>query len=353
LLSRRHTLLLLLLCLSCDGDGSRTAAQLVLTPDPTIAPASALVREIRRIDVIVGSREGLRGAEQPGPLPGGGTALDWDGDGKLDVRFSAVAPGPELPVLEVGVGDNAGRDLVFRIFGFSSTEETDTDLAAGQGGASVAVPAGEVRRVGAPFNLTPRARPPQVLLVLPADGVKVPANLGSITAVLSTAVKPESLAGNVRLISPKGVVVAVEVKSELATVASTTFSKEQRSVLSITFPPFAEWQGSYELQIGPGISSLAGKRFDQDPQTPTEEPFVSHFTVEGETGGGSPCDACPAAYLCDEAKRCLPVLGCAAGCNKGLVCDSAQGQCVQDCRGYGLCFDPAALCDAKTGLCHR
>jgi hypothetical protein len=353
LLSRRQTPLLFLLCLSCDGDGSRTAAQLVLTPDPTIAPVSALVRELRRIDVIVGSREGLRGVEQPGALPGGGTALDWDGDGKLDVRFSAMALGPELPVLEVGVGENAGRDLVFRIFGFSSTEESDTDLAAGQGGASVAVPAGEVRRVGAPFNLTPRARPPQVLLVLPADGVEVPGNLGSITAVLSTTVKPESLSGNVRLISPKGVAVAVEVKSELATVASTTFSKEQRSVLSIAIPPFAEYTGSYQLQIGPGILSAAGKPFDQDPLTEVEEPFVSHFTVRGDTGGGSPCDACPKDYLCDDAKRCLPVLGCAAGCSKGLVCDAGQGQCVQDCRGYGLCYDPGASCDATTGLCHK
>jgi len=353
----RHPILLAatllgLLVPSC-GDGGRTAAQLVLTPDPTVAPLGVLLKQVRRIDVIVDARDGLLGVSLPGPLAGGGTAVDWDGDGVLEVRFEGPSPGSELPVLEIGVGANAGRDLAFRIFGFSSTGETALDRATGEGGASVVVAAGEVRRVGAPFNLTPRARPPRVLMALPADGATLP-SLASVTAVLSTTVKAETLAGHVELLDPEGKTVPVTTTVETATVAGTAFGKEERSVLSVLVPSLL-LRGSYELRIGPGIESSTGQRFDQDPATDAEESFVSHLESQGAPGGGGePCDACPAGYLCEkDPLRCVPVLRCSAGCPQGLVCDPAQAQCVEDCRRYGLCFDPSAACDAQIGLCRR
>jgi hypothetical protein len=334
-------------------DRAKTAAQLVLTPDPALAPVATVLKLVRRIDVIVDANQGLHGVTSPGPLQGGGTAVDWDGDGVLEVRFEGPAPESDFPVLEIGIGENSGRELSFRIFGFSTPEEPDLERAAAQGGISATIASGQVVQLGAPFNLTPRARPPQVLMILPEDGARIPGNLGHFTAVLSTTVKPETLAGNLRFVTPGGVRLPTTATVQTATVLGTSFGKEERSILSIHRVSFME-AGVYRLEIGPGIESTSGQRFDQDPRTEPEDAFVSHFTRPGEAGGGHVCEECPPGYLCDDdSPACIPELTCQTGCPTGMVCDVTQAQCVQDCRIYELCLDTSATCDGRTGLCKK
>lgn len=341
-----------LLAAGCQ-DRSKTAVQLVLTPDPAVAPLATVLRLVRRIDVIVDAEAGLHGVTRPGPLEGGGTAIDWDGDGVLEVRFDGPAPGSDFPVLEIGIGENAGRELSFRIFGFSAPEEPDLERAAAQGGVSAAIASGEVVQIGAPFNLTPRARPPQVLMILPQDGARIPGNLGYFTAVLSTTVKPETLAGHLHFVTPGGGRVPTTATIQTATVLGTSFGNEERSILNIHRPSFME-NGIYQLEIGPGIESTSGRRFDQDPRTEAEDAFVSRFTSLGNAGGGHVCEECPPGYLCDDdSPVCIPELTCQAGCPTGLVCDVGQAQCVEDCRTHKLCLDTSATCDMQTGLCKK
>jgi hypothetical protein len=171
---------------SC-GSEMKSTVQLVLTPDPAVSSVDALLKQMDRIDVVVDAADGLHGVTTAGSLPGGGTAVDWDGDGVLEARFEGPPLGRDaLPVLELGVNENVDCPLTFRVFGLPPGD-SELDHAAGEGGASASVSSGEIRRVGAPFNLTPRARPPRVLLVIPPEGAEVRANLLSIAAVLSVS----------------------------------------------------------------------------------------------------------------------------------------------------------------------
>lgn len=353
---RRASLALSLLAAMLTRCGEEsTAIQLVLTPDPSLSPLQPMLQALEHLSVVVDGESGLSGVSQAGPLPGGGTAVDWDGDKTLEARFDGVqVPDDALPVLEVGLEQNTDRELDFRVLGFGPgvAQGAGQERSVAEGGASARVSAGQVRRVGAPFNLTSRARPPKVVLVVPSEGATVLVPLVSVIAVLSTTVKTATVAGHVRLVDPKGKAVSLSaVKVETMVVVTGAVSREERSLVTLEFPGLSE-RGTYEVRIGPGIESSTGKRFDQNPATATEEGFVGRFTWEISAGGGKPCDSCPAGYLCHPTlPGCIPEVSCAAGCGTGQVCDPTQKQCVADCRTIGLCFDTKKTCDPKTGLC--
>jgi hypothetical protein len=339
--------------LSCGKD--ETAVQLVLTPDPDLSPLEAMLPQLGKLSVIVDGEGGLAGVGGTGDLPGGGRAVDWDGDGDLEARFDNLAVGGDaLPVLEIGLEANPDRALDFRVLGFDEAASPDSGegVSLAEGGARVSVPRGQVKQVGAPFNLTSRARPPRVLLVVPTDGATVQANLLAVVAVLSTTVKAATVAKNVALTDPKGKSLSItSVKVETTVVAGGAYSKESRSLLTIAFSSSYE-KGTYHLKIGPGIESTSGRRFDQDPETSAEDAFQSSFYLDISVGSGQPCDSCPSGYSCDKVKAgCIPDVTCAGGCGTGLVCDASQKQCVADCRKVGLCFDPKQTCSDSTGLC--
>ena len=330
--------------------------QLVLSPDPTISPLATLLKQLGHLSVIVGSEDGLVGVSRAGPLPGGGTAVDWDGDKLLEARFDGVTVrGDALPVLEIGLEDNADRELDFRILGFGDKTAAGSgqERSVAEGGTSATVARGQIRRIGAPFNLTSRARPPRVLLVVPPEGSKVLVNLVSVVAVLSTTVKPQTVTGNVQLLDPKRKPIALSsVKVETTIVASGAFSREERSLVTMEFSGLIV-DGTHEVRIGPGIVSSTGLRFDQNPETAAEDAHVSRFLFDLAVGGGKPCDSCPSGYTCHPTlPGCVPVVLCLAGCPKGLVCDTAQQQCVADCRVVDFCFETDQSCDVKSGICH-
>lgn len=161
------------LVLACSG------SSIELTLAPTLSSAAEVAGRVEVIEVVVSSPDGLAGVTQAGPRAAGGRAFDWNGDGVLEVVFSVPHHhGADLPVLEIGLNDNRGRSLEFRVLGFSSSDVTGPPVAFG----GTALAAGSTStKLGVPFDLRAEARPPQVVLALPADGSKVPLNLAAVT----------------------------------------------------------------------------------------------------------------------------------------------------------------------------
>jgi len=351
----RPAALALLLTISWSCAEEPTAAlQLVLTPDPSLGSTEEILAQLETIQLVVDAPGGIWGAERSGPLDGGGTAEDWDEDGELEARFELPAPaGGELPVLELGLSQNSDRELTLYALGFAAGTALSRQEAAAAGAATASCPPGEQRKVGIPFNLKASHRPPRVVLVLPPEGTaeELP-ELGAVTAVLSTTVDPDSLADRARVLAENGAAVPTSLGTETLIAATGGGAQESRSMLSLSFgEPLTE--GSYQIEIGPGILSTVGRLFDQDPSTPELEGFTSGFSLgPPSVGGGLPCESCPPGYGCEEGVAgCVPLLRCDVGCEAGFVCDGAQGLCVEDCRVLGLCADPAIACDQDTGRC--
>ncbi|MBI5478215.1 MAG: hypothetical protein HY906_05125 [Deltaproteobacteria bacterium] len=356
----RLPLLCLVVCsapwLACSD--ATTSVNLVLTTNPDLCSAAEVLDQVATVVVVVDAPGGLQGVSVPGPTRGGGTAVDFDGDGELEVLFQAPLQGPALPILEVGLSHNADRELSYRVLGFPAGVATEPENAIALGGVQASCPAGEVRKVGTPFNLRAVARPPKVILVLPPDGAtEVPPNLRSVTVVFSTTVTAASLAGAVRLVGPDGADRAITSALDTLTYAGEGGIDEQRSLLTVDLVDAIEPAGpgadTFTVVVGPGISSTTGRAFDQDPATAAADGFTSHFQIgSGVGGGGHPCDSCSSGYLCnDDETGCVPALDCARGCEAGFVCDPGSAQCLEDCRLYGACAAPGLTCEAQTGLC--
>jgi hypothetical protein len=356
---RRHqrltrTLPPLLLVLAACAPTPTATVQLVLSTTPDLCRTEDLLAQVATVTVVVSALGGLAGVSAPGPTAGGGTAVDFDGDGVLEVVFQTPLAGPELPILELGLPHNAGRDLTFRVLGFGAGVAPAPQSAVAVGGVSARVAAGEVRKVGTPFNLLAAARPPRVVLCLPPDGTPaVPLNLAAITLMFSTTVDEATAVAAARVVAPDGQTLPTVATLETLSYAAAGGTTERRSLLTLALAGALTEPGDYVIEVAPGVVSTAGRRFDQDPSTPAEDGFVSRFQIgSGVGGGGHPCELCTTGYVCnDTGTGCLPVLDCAAGCGAGFVCDPAPGFCVEDCRGYGACVDPAATCDAATGRC--
>ena len=175
--------------------------------------------------------------------------------------------------------------------------------------------------------------------------------------MFSTTVEPASLAGAVRLVGPDGLDRAVALSSDTLTYAGEGGVDEKRTLVTLTpvdpIEPVGPGADDYAVVVGAGVTSTTGRAFDQDPTTPAVDSFTSHFTVgSGIGGGGHPCDACIAGYLCNDTETgCIPALDCQLGCGSGFVCAPLAGVCVEDCRIYGACAAPGATCAATTGLC--
>ena len=353
--------LCLLACLACSE--TTTSVDLVLTTNPDLCSTAEVLAEVTTVVVVVDAPGGLHGVTAAGPLAGGGTAVDFDGDGELEVVFTAPPlDGSALPILEVGLKHNADRELAYRVLGYPTGVALEPANAVALGGVTAACAVGETRSVGTPFNLRAVARPPKVILVLPPDDAQnVPPNLTAITVMFSTTVQPESLDGAVRLVGPDGVDRAITLSADTLTYAGEGGVDEKRSLVTIApvdpIMPVGPGAEQYAVIVGAGITSTTGRAFDQDPTTPAVDGFSSHFTVgSGVGGGGHPCDACcdtcVPAYLCNDTETgCVPALDCQAGCGSGFVCAPAGGACVEDCRLYGACAAPGATCDLATGLC--
>ncbi len=355
LLQRSIVLTLLLMLTPACAEEPTAGIQLVLTPDPALGSIEEVLSQVETIQVVVDAEGGLKGVEGPGLLEGGGTAEDWDDDGVLEVRFETTALNTErLPILEIGLTDNSGKELSFIILGFPPGGDLEREQAAAAGAVSASCPAGESHKVGIPFNLKASHRPPRVVLVLPPDGTSEPLfDLGSVAVVLSTTVDEKSAAEHFKVITSGGDIVATTLKEETLIASAGGDAHERRSLLTLTIEDMLK-PGRYTVEVDPGMMSTAGRRFDQDHSTPEEEGFVSHFTMENEgiIGGGEPCESCPVGFGCEEGRRgCVPLMGCGGGCQTGFICHQGQDLCVEDCRVLGVCADPTIPCDPGSGLC--
>ncbi|MBI5549130.1 MAG: hypothetical protein HY901_35035 [Deltaproteobacteria bacterium] len=325
-----------------------TAIQLVLTVTPDIAPEAAILESVEGLHVVVSSSDGLARVSVEGPTPGGGEAGDWDGDGRLDVRFHAppLPPGMEkLPVLQIDLESNAARPLTFQVFGLGPGSSTLTEALA-LGSASGSCPLSQVCQVGVPFNLRPSVAAPRVILVTPPEGGEpVANNIVAVSAILSTTVTPESARSHARVLGPDGGVVSLQViVSEVAFVLGGETARRTQLTFQLDSPLEP---GTHTIEVGPGLVSTTGKRFDQSPATAAEDVFRSTFTAMSvlNTNG---CDCVP-GYSCNELLGgCEPERSCPATCVTGYVCDAAQQVCIEDCRLLSVC---SSRCDLSTGLC--
>ena len=348
-----HSLVLLSLVLIAACGSDTTAVKLVLTQDEEVNSPAEVATAIGMLEVVVDSPDGIRDVTAAGPTGGGGTAIDWDQDGVLEVSFvtdkGAFDP---LPVLEIGLSSNSGRDLEFSVLGYNGSATHQLVDAAALGRVTARCNAGEVRTVGMPFNLRASARPPRVIMMLPTDGdVNVPTTLAYISLVFSTRVTETSLAAEVQLVGDRqGAIVSRLVLTDAVFVDAGNVS-DRRSVLQI-FPTWDPLGDSYTLTVGTGVKSDAGRRLDQVPDRPGAEPFVGWFSVPPTIGGPPGGGECPEGYVSvDGGDSCAPIPSCNAGCGTGFVCDTASATCVDDCRLFGGCPIPGSTCDLDSGLC--
>ena len=172
--------------LACSD--AATSVDLVLTTNPDLCSTAEILAQVATVVVVVDAPGGLAGVTAAGPLAGGGTAVDFDGDGELEVVFTAPPlDGSALPILEVGLRHNADRELAYRVLGYPADAALEPANAIALGGVTASCAAGESRKVGTPFNLRAVARPPKVILVLPPDGAtNVPFNLKAVTVMLTS-----------------------------------------------------------------------------------------------------------------------------------------------------------------------
>src|SRR5512139_1903007 len=77
----------LAVCLACSE--ATTSVNLVLTTNPDLCSPAEVLAQVATVEVVVDAPGGLEGVTAPGPQPGGGTAVDFDGDGALEVVFTA------------------------------------------------------------------------------------------------------------------------------------------------------------------------------------------------------------------------------------------------------------------------
>jgi hypothetical protein len=338
---------LAVVALACAGCSPKGVVQLALSHDDSLGDPS---EQVKRLEVVVSSPQGLAGVTSEGKRPGGGEARDWDGDGKLEIVFAQ--PSSAIgKALEIGLGADEDRLLEFRVAGYADDQST-RPIAYGDT-ALTPVP-GAINKLGVSFNLRPEARPPQVVLVLPPDLTSgVPGNLAAVTLAFSTTVDPSHLDG--ATVTGPGGVVAVETRLETITLRKGDPLEEQRSVLNLRLPGLAD--GTYQVRVGAPLVSLAGRAFDQNPRTADADAFTSTFEVKWGVGVPPECN-CAAPYVCQDEPgglwSCAFGSTCAAGCattNTGTyyVCDPATQQCVEDCSRLQLC---PLTCVSATGLCH-
>ncbi len=342
---------LLSVAIACGDEVTRV--QLVLTPDPELAPKTEVAAQVGFIRVVVDSADGLLGVEHAGVRTQQGIAIDWDDDGALEVLFDVTLSSTELRALEIGLTQNADRELTYRVLGYASAMDPDRGIdAIALGGITASCPTGEECKLGTPFNLRADARRPKVVLVLPPDGAtQVPANLAAVTVMFSTTLDATTLDSRARLVGPGGTIATTSTLEALV-YATADGSEERRSLLTLGFHDPLD-NGDHWIEIDTGVLSQGGRRFDQNPTTSAEDGFVSRFFYQQESGGGLGCDGCPPGYACapDGTNHCMPVIDCSLGCLAGSVCDTSRGACIDDCRSFGLCVDPMLDCNESSGLC--
>ncbi|MBN2358497.1 MAG: hypothetical protein JXR83_03530 [Deltaproteobacteria bacterium] len=324
-----------------------TALQLVLTPNPELNAVGDLLGQVERVQVIVeapaaGGWQDLSGED------GDGERADWDGDGENEVSFvSPAIAGSALPVLEIGVGRYAGQALELRVYGLPKEAAADPDQAVALGGASATCASGQVQRVAVPFNLKAAARPPRVAEVFPfAGATNIPYNLYAVTVVFSTALDHQTVPGAILLSDSQASPVAFHAELRDIDLAIGDAAAEPRTVAELILDQVLDFSYA-DLRVEPGPVSRAGLGFDQVPEEPGAQPFLSRFGIAAELQGG-----CPEGYRFDpQNAACVAEMGCASSCTAGYVCDAEAQRCVEDCRLYRVCADPQLSCSDESGLC--
>jgi hypothetical protein len=368
--------LLSLVLVACGDD---TAIDLRLVPDPNLTNTDDLVKRLQTLTVTIDAPDGLGYPSSMQHDQGEPRIVDTDGDGKLEIVATVdVKQLGRLPHLRIERGGlPAGLPIDLRIEGLEGSATIAMGAVPGVGFAE-----GQAKPMEFPFNLLPRYRAPQVTQVFPSDGAtNLPASkLGSVVVVFSKPMNTEALTqpGVFSVLRVEGSNESVVPAGQIS-VSSLGVGDDAPSTAEYRFASALDKGAAYRVRITTGAVDTAGRKLDQVPMQPGEQPFSSQFSLTLQEAQATtmctPCtEGCPIceerwcanggtdcgaeALICNSTTRkCEPkVQSCTpAQCLGQTVCDAALGICVLDCRLYGLgsskaCVGSSGVC-LETGVC--
>jgi len=357
------------LTLGLGACGEDTALELRLVPDPNVTNTDDLVQRLRTLTVILDAQQGLYPAAMRRDT-GEVRIVDVDGDGKLELVATVdVKDLGRLPRLRIERGGlSAALPIDVRVEGLDGSATIAMGGVPGVGFAE-----GQAKVVEFPFNLLPRYRAPQVTQVFPSDGAtNLPGSkLGSVVIVFSKRMNSESLTkpgvfsvlrvdGSAEIVAP----------AKLIVVSSLGVGDDAPSTAEYRFADALDKGATFRVRVSTGAVDTAGRRLDQVPMQPGEQPFSSQFSLTlQEAMATITCAPCTPGCICTEtwcgnggvncgdeslacngaAGRCEPRPQSCSQCLAQTVCDAALGICVPDCRIYGL--GTSGGCVGSIGVC--
>lgn len=271
----RAALLLLATAVGCGDDA---VLRLVFRATEGVNTEPQVAEAIERIEIHVGSPDGLRGAAAPGPS-GGGALEDRDDDGRLE-WIAVIEVRGELPAAEIRAGASAGDSIDVAAYGLAGAA-----LAAS--GAVAGIPLAEetTTEVVVPIDLLPEFRPPRVTAVVPAygdplpcqaaSGMADPAPVGAVRVLFSEEIDLDTI----NPFRVEGVRLGVEfVTPSGGRIVPQLFVASGGGLL-FQLPAEALRPGAYVVTASPSVRDLTATPLDQDPEAPGLDPFVSTFVA--------------------------------------------------------------------------
>jgi hypothetical protein len=332
-----------------------------LQPDPARQSEGEVARNLARVRVVVDLS--VPGQEISGLPSGSGDGelqyLDLDGDGAREPVFDLSWPTADrLPLLQITSQRNAGLPILLRVEGY----DADGALVA-IGGVAAAV-IGGAEETAVPFNLLPNRLPPRVVATQPEGGQVLP-SLGDFAVTFSRKLRLDT-------VSPTTVYLGCTANDGTRTewhptalfVTEETFENPSltRHRARGVFASNGSVEATCAITVLATVLADDGTPFDQDATRPGADGFTGEgFTIQAPnsyvTNGCSLpvndpgyVDCQDAGLVCDpDTGLCVTAGGC-GGCAPGSLCDPAADLCVEDCRTFGACLDPAATC-LGSGLC--
>ena len=332
-----------------------------LQADPARQSEGDVASNIARVRLVVDLP--TPGQEISGLPAGAGSGdlqyLDVEGDGAREPVYTLPwSTADRLPVLEITSRRNAGLPVLLRVEGYDAGDE----LVA-IGGLSTAVIGGS-DETAVPFNLLPNRLPPRVVATQPEGGQVLP-SLGDFTVTFSRKLQLDTLSPTtVYLDCAASDGTHTEWHPTVIFVTEETFENPSltRHRARGVFQSNGGVEATCAITVLAGVLADDGTPFDQDATRPGADGFVGEaFTIQAPnnyvTNGCSLpvndpnyVDCQQVGLICDpDSGQCVTTDACGV-CAAGSLCDPGLDRCVEDCRTFGACPDPAATCQ-PSGLC--
>ena len=261
--------------------------------------------------------------------------------------------------------------LELRLEGGSTCQPGDSACQGGRlyfaagGVKGVGFVEGEVQQTEVPFNQRLLYRQPQVTQVNPENGA---GNLAAqsfegVVVIFSKHMNPDSVrrSGTLRVLKVDGG-AETEVPASLVTLTNLGASLEAPAMAEYRFTE-GLGQGSYRVVVSTAALDTSGRRLDQVPMQPGDQPFTSSFVVSQASRPETTCSPCSSwcsqggsecapGLVCDTSARLCRPATCPSSCPAGTVCNPSPGALrarLPGAQKLGGC--PAGETCLASGLC--